>query len=184
MDSKTDSQSSGLGMWTTPSLSGLMEHLNGLCQKIQFTVEMEENNQLPYLDVLVHRDEDTLTTSVYRCTTRCTHVKRPTPLEVQKCMVYRIPCKCGSVYIGETVRQLKTCITKHKKAVINANPKNAIAVHVWNTGHNIQWSETSDIDCEENGYRRRIKKALYIRGSANTINTDPGLFLNPCWAAC
>ena len=26
---------------------------------------MEENNQLPYLDVLVHRDKDTLTTSVY-----------------------------------------------------------------------------------------------------------------------
>ena len=36
MDSKTDSKSSGLGMWTTPSLSGLIEHLNGLCQKIQF----------------------------------------------------------------------------------------------------------------------------------------------------
>ena len=36
-----------------------------VCQKIQLTVEMEENNQLPYLDVLVHRDEDTLTTSVY-----------------------------------------------------------------------------------------------------------------------
>ena len=65
MDSKTASQSSGLGMWTTPSLSGPMEHLNGLCQKIQFTVEMGENNQLPYLDVLVHRDKDTLTTSVY-----------------------------------------------------------------------------------------------------------------------
>ena len=66
MDSKTDSRSSSLGMWTTPSLSGPMEHLNGLCHKIQFTVEMEENNQLPYLDVLVHRHEDTLTTSVYR----------------------------------------------------------------------------------------------------------------------
>ena len=97
-------------------------------------------------------------------------------------MIYRIPCECGSVYIGETGRQLKTCITEHKKAVINANPKNAIVVHVWNTGHNIQWSEASDIDCE-NGYRRRIKEALYIRGSANTINTDPGLSLNPCWAA-
>ena len=70
MDSKTDSQSSGLGMWTTPSLSGPMEHLNGLCQKIQFTVEMEENSQLPYLDVLVHRDEDTLTTSVYHKKTK------------------------------------------------------------------------------------------------------------------
>ena len=47
-----------------------MEHLNALCQKIQFTVEMEENSQLPYLDVLVHRDEDTLTTEVYRKKTK------------------------------------------------------------------------------------------------------------------
>ena len=47
-----------------------MEHLNGLCQKIQFTVEMEESNQLPYLDVLVHRDEDTQTTKVYRKKTK------------------------------------------------------------------------------------------------------------------
>ena len=86
-------------------------------------------------------------------------------------MVYRIPCECGSVYIVETGRQLKTCIA------------DAIVVHVWNTDHNIQWSATSDIKCEENGYRRRIKEALYIRGSANTINTDPGLSLNPCWAA-
>ena len=93
------------------------------------------------------------------------------------------PMKCGSVYIGETGRQLKTCIAENKIAVINANPKNAIAVDVWNTGHNIQCSETSDIQCEENGYRRRIKEALYIRGSANTINTDSGLSLNPCWAA-
>ena len=80
-------------------------------------------------------------------------------------------------------RQLKTHITEHKKAVTNANPRNAIVAQVRNTGHNIQFSETSDIDHEESWYRRRIKEALYIRSYANTINTDPGLFLNPCWAA-
>ena len=88
-------------------------------------------------------------------------------------MVYCIlcyVCECGSVYIGETGRQLKTHITEHKKAVTNANPRNAIASHVWNTGHSIQVSETSGIDHEENWYRRRIKEALYIRSS-------PTLFL-------
>ena len=29
-----------------------------------------------------------------------THVKAPTP-EEQKCLVYRVPCKCGSVYVGD-----------------------------------------------------------------------------------
>ena len=78
------------------------------------------------------------------------------------CMLCYV-CECGSVYIRETGRQLKTHIT-------NANPRNAIAAHVWNTGHNIQASETSGIDHEENWYRRKIKEALYIRSS-------PTLFL-------
>ena len=106
-----------------------------------------------------------------------TCVKSPTPLEEQKCMVYCMlcyVCECGSLYVRETGRQLKTHITEHKKAVTNANPRNATAAHVWNTGHNIQVSETSGIDHEEN---------WYIRSYATTTNTDPGLSLNPCWAA-
>ena len=112
-----------------------------------------------------------------------TRVQSPTPLEEQKCMVYCMLCECGSVYIRETGRQLKTHITEHKKDVTNANPRNAIAAHVWNTGHNIQVSETSGIDHEENWYKRGIKKALHIRSHAKTINTVPGLSLNQCWAA-
>ena len=37
-----------------------------------------------------------------------THVKAPTPPEEQKCVVYRVPCECGSVYVEETGRQMKT----------------------------------------------------------------------------
>ena len=194
-----------------------LDHLNGLCEKIQFTMEMEEENQLPFLDVLVKWNENTLTTSVFRKKTHTdwylhfrshhhpqvktsvvsclksraervcaedslkeelnhlsrvfqangylhavtagvldkkqrappststeddeqkllvlpyvkglsekvrlvcrplniktayrssltlrslpTHVKAPTPPEEQKCVVYRVPCKCRSVYVGET----------------------------------------------------------------------------------
>ena len=89
------------------------------------------------------------------------------------CMLCYV-CECGSLYVRETERQLKTHITEHKKAVTNDNLRNAIAAHVWNTCHNIQVSETSGIDHEEN---------WYIRSYATTINTDPGLSLNPCWAA-
>ena len=34
-----------------------LDHLNGLCEKIQFTMEIEEENQLPFLDVLVKRND-------------------------------------------------------------------------------------------------------------------------------
>ena len=46
-------------------LATFMDHLNGLCYKIQFTMEIEEENQLPFLDVLVKRNKNTLTTSVF-----------------------------------------------------------------------------------------------------------------------
>ena len=60
-----------------------------------------------------------------------THVKAPTPPEEQKCAVYRVPGECGSVHVGETARQMKTCIEEHKRAVMKADPNNAIAEHVW-----------------------------------------------------
>ena len=43
------------------------EHLNSIDRNIQFTVEKESDGQLPFLDVLVTREEDgTISTSVYR----------------------------------------------------------------------------------------------------------------------
>ena len=44
-----------------------------------------------------------------------THVKAPTPPEEQKCVVYRDSCECGSVYVGETGRQMKTHIEDIKR---------------------------------------------------------------------
>jgi len=37
-----------------------------LCQKIQFTIEIEEKQQLPFIDVLVQRNDDNLTQ--HQCT--------------------------------------------------------------------------------------------------------------------
>ena len=54
---------------------------------------------------------------------------------------------------------------------------------MWNTGHSIQWAETTVIEQEGDWYRFRVKEALYIRISPVTLNTDPGLHLNPCWTA-
>ena len=77
---------------------------------------------------------------------------------------------------------MKTRIEEHKRAVMKADPKNAIAEHVWNTGYKIQWDETTSIDHDGDWFRRRVKEALYIR-SSNAMNSDPGLSLNPCWTA-
>ena len=42
------------------------DHLNSVEQNIQFTIEMEQNNCLPFLDTLTIRKEDYLTTDIYR----------------------------------------------------------------------------------------------------------------------
>ena len=58
------------------------------------------------------------------------HVKDPADSDKQKGVVYRVPCECSAVYIGETGRQLKTQIAEHKRAVQKVNTMNAIACHV------------------------------------------------------
>ena len=75
---------------------------------------------------------------------------------------------------------MKTRIEEHKRAVLKADPNNAIAEDVWSTGHKI--NETTSIDHDGDWFRRRVKEALCIR-SSNAMNSDPGLSLNPCWTA-
>lgn len=49
------------------SVEKVLKHLNSVSPAIQFTVEQETENKLPFLDVLVIRDEDEkLKTTVYR----------------------------------------------------------------------------------------------------------------------
>ena len=55
-------------IWThgDSELQAFLGHLNSLRESIQFTMEEEEQGQLPFLDVLVKRKGSNLTTSVYR----------------------------------------------------------------------------------------------------------------------
>ena len=54
-------------------LQDFLEHLNTIRPSIQFTMELEEDGKLPFLDVLVTRGANRLTTKVYR---KATHTDR------------------------------------------------------------------------------------------------------------
>ena len=54
-------------------LQDFLEHLNTIRPSIQFTMELEEDGKLSFLDVLVTRGADRLTTKVYR---KATHTDR------------------------------------------------------------------------------------------------------------
>jgi hypothetical protein len=47
-------------------LQEFFEHINSLRPSIQFTMETEVDNKIPFLDVLVIKKHSTMTTTVYR----------------------------------------------------------------------------------------------------------------------
>ena len=54
-------------------LDEFLEHINGLHERILFTMEVEENNKISFLDVSVERKDFSIATSVYR---KPTHTDR------------------------------------------------------------------------------------------------------------
>ena len=55
----------------------------------------------------------------------------------QNGLVYRIPCECGKVYIGETGRSVQDRIKEHKRDTrLVRTQTSAVSEHVNNTGHN------------------------------------------------
>ena len=67
-----------------------------------------------------------------------TKVKDTLPLGKQSNVVYRIPCSCGQVYIGETKRRLETRLKEHRDACERGMmERSAVAEHAWEHHHPI-----------------------------------------------
>ena len=91
-----------------------------------------------------------------------TKVKDTLPLGKQSNVVYRIPCSCGQVYIGETKRRLETRLKEHRDACERGMmEKSAVAEHAWENHHPIDWEETTVLD-RGRGQELLLKEALHI----------------------
>ncbi|XP_046542347.1 uncharacterized protein LOC124252739 [Haliotis rubra] len=65
----------------------LLSHLNSHHSRMQFTMEEESDNKLPFLDVLVKKEENKLSTTVYKKPThndQYLHFTSNHPLQVKK----------------------------------------------------------------------------------------------------
>ena len=104
------------------------------------------------------------------------------PLQKRSGVVYSIPCKdCPSVYIGETGLWLSTRLQQHQEATRKGETdKSAVAKHVWDMSHNMDWSNTTVMDCDPQSLPR---KAIHIRNSKghSLINRDCGLEVSYMW---
>ena len=77
--------------------------------------------------------------------------------------MYRIPCTCGEVYIGETGRSLKVRQKEHKDCCCKCQlDKSALAKHSWENDHPIQWDESEFLVPVKNYFSRQIRESIEI----------------------
>ena len=74
-------------------------------------------------------------------------------------VVYKIPCECGKVYIGETGRAMQERIKEHDRDVRLARTQtSAVSEQANEMGHLPIWKEVKFIDRDPNWYTRRVKE--------------------------
>ena len=100
----------------------------------------------------------------------------------QEGVVYRIPCECGKVYIGETEKAMQDRIKEHDRDIQLAHTQtSAVSEHANETGHLPLWDQVKFIDRDPHRYTRRVKEAIQIRLHSNNINRDNGIEIPEAW---
>ncbi|XP_041485993.1 uncharacterized protein LOC121432203 [Lytechinus variegatus] len=95
--------------------------------------------------------------------------------------VYKIPCDCGKVYIGETGRDFDTRLKEHKTHHRRSDwDRSAIVKHAQQENHRIEWERSHLITNIRHWNTRRVREAIEIH-QHNTVPQDPGLHINSIW---
>ena len=86
--------------------------------------------------------------------------------------MYRVPCECGLVYIGETVRNLSKRLKEHKTRCEKADlDKSAVAKHAWTYDHRIKWDEANNLAFDSHGFSCKMRESIQIE-KHNTIDQE------------
>jgi hypothetical protein len=93
----------------------------------------------------------------------------------RKSGIYKIPCKCGKVYIGETMRSFEKRIKEHQK-----DWTSAVQEHNVKCMQGIDWDKVEIISGYDQRYKRKFKEAIEIT-KHNNFNQDEGLFIPKEW---
>ena len=77
--------------------------------------------------------------------------------------VYMIPRQdCDNVYIGETLKTMKSRITEHKNAIKREDTRSIPATHVMNNDHRLDWNKTTILDHAETRQAKKHGTAYVI----------------------
>jgi hypothetical protein len=86
--------------------------------------------------------------------------------------VYRIPCECGRVYIGQTGRSVDIGLKEHQRHIRLEHPdKSAVAEHSIDQGHRIQFHNASILATTTDIWTALSGRPLRLN-STPTISTE------------
>ncbi|KAI4476481.1 hypothetical protein M0804_013552 [Polistes exclamans] len=136
-----------------------LKTFNSVNNRIPFTMEVENNRTLPFLDIIIIRNEDgSIVTNcfynLFKINSIYTKLKDRVDKLEQSNLLYKIPCVCDKCYIGQTKQKLKKRLEQHKNDCkpTNAQKSNitALAEHHFSTGDNFKFDEKNILDKEDN----------------------------------
>jgi hypothetical protein len=93
--------------------------------------------------------------------------------------VYRIPCECGRVYIGQMGRSMDIRLKEHKRHIRLEHPdKSAVAEHSIDQRHRIQFHNSSILTSKTRYMDCSVREATEIELHPYNINRKGGFCLS------
>jgi hypothetical protein len=96
--------------------------------------------------------------------------------------VYRVPCECGRVYIGQTGRSVDIRLKEHQRHIKLEHPdKSVVAEHSIDQGHRIQFHNSSILATKTRYMDRTVREATEIEIHPYNINREDDFCLSKSW---